>query len=62
MSGDSHITILGETIKVSNDYRDIYSIKFLEENPSSLSDLRCVKIMIFKASPRGARCQPSLAR
>ena len=30
--------------------------------PSSLSDLRCVKIMIFKATPRGARCQPSLAR
>ena len=29
---------------------------------SSLSDLRCVKIMIFKATPRGARCQPSLAR
>ena len=33
MSGDSNITILGETINVSNDYRDIYSIKFLEENP-----------------------------
>ena len=31
-------------------------------DPSSLSDLRCVKIMIFKATPRGARCQPSLAR
>ena len=33
MSGDSHITILSETIKVSNDYRDIYSLKFLEDNP-----------------------------
>ena len=28
----------------------------------SLSDLRCVKIMIFKATPRGARCQPDSVR
>ena len=29
---------------------------------SSLSDLRCVKIMAFKATPNDARYQPSLAR
>ena len=34
----------------------------VSDQSSSLSDLRCVKIMIFKATPRGARCQPSLAR